>query len=248
MAHRGVPAAAAVDVLTPGDRVVGAHRAAGIGRLVEGRQDLHRAARVAAEIVPFVGAFPGGGQAFRRRMVGSTIWIVARWICGWLANQVPTSRPYHGHRYSVSLAEWMPTKPPPDRMYRSKAAFSPASRMSPVVLRNTTTLYRASIASLNLAASSVLSTAKPCSAPSASIAAIPCGIKSWRKPVVLEKTSTSNRGSPLSAQGCDPAACREMRREQQTIADPQGSKRRGSWLTALGGDPTLRPAESERRK
>src|SRR5205085_2605140 len=93
---------------------------------------------------------------------GFAIWTVARWIWGWLANQAPTSRPYHGHPYSVSLAEWMPTKPPPERTYRSKAAFSPASRTSPVVLRKTTTLYRASAGSLNRAASSVQSTAKPC--------------------------------------------------------------------------------------
>src|SRR5205085_2605138 len=39
-------------------------------RLVEGRQDMHCAARIAAEIVPFVSAFPFGGQAFGRRMVG----------------------------------------------------------------------------------------------------------------------------------------------------------------------------------
>src|SRR3954447_11444707 len=63
MAHRGIPAAATVNRLTPGDRVIGAHRAAGIGRLVECRQDLHRAARIAAEIVPFVGALPRGRQA-----------------------------------------------------------------------------------------------------------------------------------------------------------------------------------------
>jgi coenzyme PQQ precursor peptide PqqA len=28
----------------------------------------------------------------------------------------------------------------------------------------------------------------------------------------------------------------------KTIAEPQGSKRRGSWLTVFGCDPTLRPA------
>src|SRR5256885_15214294 len=53
MAHRGVPTAATADRLTPGDRVIVPHCAAGIGRLVEGRQDLHRAPRIAAEIVPF---------------------------------------------------------------------------------------------------------------------------------------------------------------------------------------------------
>src|SRR6516162_6025785 len=69
MAHRGVPAAATIDCLTPGDRVIGAHCAAGIGRLVERRQDLHRPARITAEVVPFIGALPEGGQAFHRGMV-----------------------------------------------------------------------------------------------------------------------------------------------------------------------------------
>ena len=68
MAHRGVPAAATIDCLTPGDRVIGAHCAAGIGRLVERRQDLHRPARIAAKIVPFVGALPGCRQALGRGM------------------------------------------------------------------------------------------------------------------------------------------------------------------------------------
>src|SRR6266478_2597127 len=49
MAHRGVPAAAAVDLLTPGDRVVDAHLAAGIGRFIERCQNVYGTARVAAK-------------------------------------------------------------------------------------------------------------------------------------------------------------------------------------------------------
>src|SRR6516162_1853525 len=66
--HRGVPAATAVDRLAPGDRMVGAHLAAGIARLVERRQDVDGAARLAAEVVPFVGALPDCRQVPRRRM------------------------------------------------------------------------------------------------------------------------------------------------------------------------------------
>src|SRR6266478_2626581 len=69
VAHCGVPAASATYCLTPRNRVVGAHRSAGIGRLVERRQDLHHASRVAAEIVPFVGAFPRSRQALGRWMI-----------------------------------------------------------------------------------------------------------------------------------------------------------------------------------
>src|SRR5262249_43290271 len=70
VAHCSVPAAASIHLVTPGDRVVSAHCPAGIGRLVQGRQNPHRAARVAAEIIPFVGTFPGSGQTPCRRVVG----------------------------------------------------------------------------------------------------------------------------------------------------------------------------------
>src|SRR6266404_585147 len=58
MAHRGVPAAAAVDLLTPGDRVVDTHLAAGIGRFIERCQNVYGTARVGAKVVPFVGSHP----------------------------------------------------------------------------------------------------------------------------------------------------------------------------------------------
>ena len=43
---------------------------------------------------------------------------------------------------------------------------------------------------MNWAASSVAVTVKPLAVPSAWIAAMPCGIESWRKPAVFENTST----------------------------------------------------------
>ena len=48
---------------------------------------------------------------------------------------------------------------------------------------------------MNWAPSSVASTLKPLAAPSASIAAIPWGMESWRKPAVFEKTRTLSSGS-----------------------------------------------------
>lgn len=72
MAHAGVPAAAAVVVLAPGDRVLGTHRAAArrVGRLVHRREDVDLAARVRAEVVPLVRALPppvdAGGRGVGR--------------------------------------------------------------------------------------------------------------------------------------------------------------------------------------
>src|SRR6516162_8869939 len=68
VAHCGVPAAATVKRPTPRNRMVGAHLAAGIAPLVERRQYVYRAARVAAEIVPFVCALPDRRQVTHRRM------------------------------------------------------------------------------------------------------------------------------------------------------------------------------------
>jgi hypothetical protein len=61
-----------------------------------------------------------------------------------------------------------------------KEPFWPLSRVSPVGLRNTTTWYRVSPTSVMRVASSVLSTENRCSAPSALMVAMPCGIESWR--------------------------------------------------------------------
>src|SRR6202040_3002931 len=68
MAHRGVPAAAAVDLMTPRDRVVDAHLAAGIGRFIERRQNVYGTARVALKVVPFISALPSHGETLRRGM------------------------------------------------------------------------------------------------------------------------------------------------------------------------------------
>jgi hypothetical protein len=66
-------------------------------------------------------------------------------------------------------------------------------RTSPVVERKTTTSNVARLASVNCAESSVATTVKPLAAPSDWIAAMPCGIESWRKPPVLEKTRTLSK-------------------------------------------------------
>jgi hypothetical protein len=44
---------------------------------IDRREDVDGATRVAAEIAPFVGVFPGCGQAFRRRMEGSSMQTMA---------------------------------------------------------------------------------------------------------------------------------------------------------------------------
>ncbi len=59
-----VPGASALEVLAPGDRVVGAHRTAArvVRRLVEGDQDVDVLTRVGREVVPLVEAHPLGRQ------------------------------------------------------------------------------------------------------------------------------------------------------------------------------------------
>src|SRR5689334_23248069 len=54
MAQRGVPAPAAIEILAPRNRMVGAHFAAHVRRFVERRQDVDLAAWVRAKIVPLV--------------------------------------------------------------------------------------------------------------------------------------------------------------------------------------------------
>src|SRR6516225_4638435 len=70
MAHCGVPAAAAIDILAPRNWVITAHRSAGIGRFIEARQDMNGTAGIAAEIVPFVGPLPACRQVLGRRVIG----------------------------------------------------------------------------------------------------------------------------------------------------------------------------------
>ena len=58
---------------------------------------------------------------------------------------------------SVSIAEWMPRKPPPPRKYVSKASCWASLSTSPAVFRKTTARYLARLLSVNLEASSVTS-------------------------------------------------------------------------------------------
>src|SRR5258706_8629030 len=75
-------------------------------------------------------------------------------------------------------------------MYASKAVCWVSLSTSPVVDRNTTVWNWARFAVVNAAASSVAVTVKLLAAPSVWIAAMPLGMDEWRKPAVLEKTST----------------------------------------------------------
>ena len=70
MAGALVPGAAALEVVAPGDRVVGTHRAVArvVRRLVQGEQDVHVLARVGGEVVPLVEAHPLLRQHLRRRV------------------------------------------------------------------------------------------------------------------------------------------------------------------------------------
>jgi hypothetical protein len=184
------------------------------------------AARVAAEVVPFIGALPDRRQ------------VPCRWVDGIL----DTDRCGLDFGVACEIGADEPTIPGPlilgvagrvdpdepaassdvalegSLLGRSKAAFWVSSRRSPVVLRNTTTLRPASSVSVKRDASSVLSTAKPWSAPSALMAAIPCGIESWRKPVVFEKTRTANLGCVPSASA---TRLKSARRTLKTISSDE---------------------------
>ena len=64
-----------------------------------------------------------------------------------------------------------------------------------MVERKTTASYWARLASVNCGGVLGRVDVKPLAAPSCWIAAMPCGMESWRKPAVLEKTSTFSSGS-----------------------------------------------------
>src|SRR5438034_3646997 len=92
MAHCGVPAAAAVDRMAPSNRVVATHLAAGISRFVDRRQDVHGAARVAAEIVPFVGTLPECRHVLRRWM-GAVLDMNRRWLNLGMVREIGADEP-----------------------------------------------------------------------------------------------------------------------------------------------------------
>src|SRR5438445_3990554 len=64
----GVESTPAGELLAPGDRVVGSHRAARIGSLVDRRQDVDASPRIRAEVVPLVVARPVFRQRGGRRV------------------------------------------------------------------------------------------------------------------------------------------------------------------------------------
>jgi len=68
MTERGVEAPSSAVLVTPRDRVVGAHRPAVVGRLVDAEQHADPRPRVAAERVPLVVPGPGRGQVAGCRM------------------------------------------------------------------------------------------------------------------------------------------------------------------------------------
>src|SRR6185295_8225673 len=61
-AGAGVERPAALERLAPGDRVVGAHPAAGVRGFVQRGEDVRGGAWIGAVVVPLVGAVPAGRQ------------------------------------------------------------------------------------------------------------------------------------------------------------------------------------------
>ena len=116
VAEGGVERATALIVLAPRDRVVEPHRAAGVRRLVDGGQHVGDAADVAGEVVPLVGAVPvaAAGVSDAGWTRSATLMVAALTAEAPLA-RVPRMSVRKDQSGSVSMAEWMPTNPPPSR-------------------------------------------------------------------------------------------------------------------------------------
>ena len=178
MARCGVPAAAAIDILAPRDRVIAAHRSAGIGRFIEARQDMNGTAGIAAEIVPFVDPLPACRQALGRRVIGvldADRRVLNLRVAGEPgADEAAVPRPV-----IFGVAGGMNAD---KAAARADVSFERSLLLLiedvPGRAGNITTLYCASVASVKRPASSVSSTLKPCSAPSTRTAAMPSGIES----------------------------------------------------------------------
>src|SRR5215469_5432113 len=69
MAERGVEAPAAEALMTPGDRVVGAHRAPLVAGLVHGEQHADARPGIVPERVPLIASGPGRAEMFSGRVV-----------------------------------------------------------------------------------------------------------------------------------------------------------------------------------
>ncbi len=68
VAQGSVEGTAVVKFMIPGDGVGITHRAATVGRFIDGEQHVDAAAGVGCKVVPFIRARPRGGQALRGKM------------------------------------------------------------------------------------------------------------------------------------------------------------------------------------
>src|SRR4051794_15232739 len=117
---------------------------------------------------------------------------------------------------SVGIAEPMPRKPPPARKYFSNAASWAGSSTSPVVFRNTTALYGASPASVNLLASADTSNvasagAEACRAATPSVAPTVAFLVKTR---TLYGSAFANAASVAAANGSTAHAAANPARRQ----------------------------------
>ena len=110
-----VEGAAAAVVLAPGDRMVEAHRAAGVGLLVDRGEHMRDAADVAAKLYHCVRALPVLGQRLLAACTRSATLTVACATAERAVARAPSTSVRKASRGSVSIAEWTPTKPPPSR-------------------------------------------------------------------------------------------------------------------------------------
>ena len=62
VAPRGVPGASPVVIMRPGDGMVGAHSASGVGAFIQPGQNMDRTAGIDVEVIPFIGPDPSSGQ------------------------------------------------------------------------------------------------------------------------------------------------------------------------------------------
>src|SRR4029079_2093021 len=137
---------------------------------------------------------------------GSSTITVAVCVHGCSLKYAPTSWPYSGHSYRVSVALWAPMNPfPAETKLRIAAFCSALNGSSPVVNAKKSTSYCDRAESLMDARASVgVTLTSRADAESASIACRAVAIESWRNPAVAVSIRT-RIGAPAAGAGLDGA-------------------------------------------